>query len=316
MRTVVITAANSFIGYRLCTKMAENGWHVYAVIRRNNYNTKILEKQHNITIIYQEMKNYGKLSKCISENCDVGVMLAWDGTRGKERNEIQRQNENYMYSMECVYSLLELKCKTIVTAGSQAEYGQWNKEKKIKETDCCNPNTEYGKYKLKLYNETLKICEKKGIRVIEPRFFSLYGPDDYVGTMVISMIYNMLHNRPCELTKCIQLWDFLYIDDAINALYKLIISSTAEGIYNFGSGISRQLKEYVILMHRLTKSKSELLFGNIPYPKTGMVNTNPSIEKLKKEIDWVPETTFEDGIKKVIAAQQAIDLFKRGGIYE
>lgn len=45
-----------------------------------------------------------------------------------------------------------------------------DKEEKVKETDCCNPNTEYGKYKLKLYQDALKICEEKGVRLIEPRF--------------------------------------------------------------------------------------------------------------------------------------------------
>lgn len=305
MKTVVITAGNSFIGYRLCVKMAKNGWRVYAVVRSNNKNTKILEKYGNIIIIYQEMKNYAALSEYIVEECDVGVMLAWDGTRGSERNEAERQKNNYVYSMECAKSLLEMKCKIIVTAGSQAEYGSWKNEEKVKETECCNPNTEYGIYKLKLYQDILKLCEDKGVRVIEPRFFSLYGPDDFEGTMVISVINNMLRNQPCELTKCIQRWDFLYIDDAVDALYKLINIKTAKGVYNFGSGISNELKEYVMLMYKLTNSKSELLFGKIPYPQTGIVNTNPSIEKLKNEIDWEPMVTFEDGIKKVIVAQQA-----------
>lgn len=307
MKKIIITAANSFIGYRLCHKMVENGWYVYAVVRNENSDLKGIESLENLTIIYETMQNYSYLSMQIQEKCDVGVLLAWDGTRGKDRDNVQKQKDNYVYSMEGVDSFIKLGCKTIVTAGSQAEYGPWIKKKKVKETDCCNPNTEYGKYKLKLYQDALKICEEKGVRLIEPRFFSLYGPDDFAGTMIVSMLRNMLKDHVCELTQCIQMWDFLYIDDAIGALYKLICSESARGVYNFGSGVSRELKEYVILMRRLTESKSRLLFGKVPYPATGMVNTNPSVEKLEAEVDWRPEVTFEDGIKMVIEAQKCVE---------
>lgn len=58
--------------------------------------------------------------------------------------------------------------------------------------------------------------------LLEPRFFSLYGPNDYEGTMIISVLKKMLKDLSCDLTECIQIWDFLYIDDAIDALVILI----------------------------------------------------------------------------------------------
>ena len=45
----------------------------------------------------------------------------------------------------------------------------------VRETAECHPNTEYGKAKLKFYNETAKLCESAGVKYREPRFFSLYG---------------------------------------------------------------------------------------------------------------------------------------------
>lgn len=193
-------------------------------------------------------------------------------------------------------------CQTIMTAGSQAEYGPTTKIEKIKETDPCNPNTEYGKAKLKLYRDAVQMCAS-GIRLIEPRFFSLYGPYDSQETMIISMIRNMMQDKPCMLTECIQKWDFLYIDDAIEALYGLICYENAEGVYNFGSGTSYELKKYVETMHRITNSKSVLEYGAVPYPETGIVHTNPSVERLQNEINWKPKTSFEEGIYRVMLAQ-------------
>lgn len=306
MEKIIITGASSFIGYRLCRVLTKNNYKVYAVIRKGNAKKEALLEGKNITIVYSSMENYGELDKLIHESCDVGVALAWNGTRGAERNNEKMQKENFLYSIDCVEAFSHLGCKKIITAGSQAEYGPWFEERKITENDKCNPNTKYGEYKLAFYEKALEICAERNITLVEPRFFSLYGDDDSEKTMIIAMIRNMLQNEPCGLTECKQLWDFLYVDDAINALCKLIESTNAKGVYNFGSGISKPLKEYVIEMANLTHTKSKLNFGLVPYPATGIVNTNPSIKKLEKEIDWKPSISFTEGIRKVIEKQKNI----------
>lgn len=300
MKRVIITGANSFIGYRLCKILTEKGYFVFAVIRKDNVNNHILNNCSNLKLIYAEMENYKNLDKLIQEKCDIGIAVAWNGTRGSDRNNESMQKQNYDLSINCIEAFIRLGCTKILTAGSQAEYGPWLNLKKVTENDKCRPNTAYGRYKLDFYNKAQEICLKKKVTLIEPRFFSLYGEDDSRKTMIISMVHNMLQNKPCKLTECKQLWDFLYIDDAINALFGLIESDDANGVYNFGSGISRPLKEFVIQMKELTKSNSDILFGSVPYPSTGIVNTNPCIEKLCKTINWKPQVSFECGIQKVV----------------
>ena len=306
MKKAVITGANSFIGYRLCRCLSQNGWFVYAVIRKDNANNIVLRKEKNIKIIYSSMKDYDKLDEFIDESCDVGITLAWNGTRGEDRNDVEKQKENFVFSLNCFNTFYRLGCKKIITAGSQAEYGLWTESRKVTETDICKPNTEYGKYKLELYKKAYAFCSEKNITLIEPRFFSLYGDDDSEKTMIIQMVRNMLQNKPCELTQGVQLWDFLYVDDAIEGLNKLIESPSAEGIYNFGSGISKPLKEYVLEMAKIVKTQSSLIFGAIPYPKSGIVHTNPAIDKLCRDAFWKPSICFEEGIKKVIQRQKHI----------
>ena len=90
------------------------------------------------------------------------------------------QEQNCEYSLQGVRSMIAAGCKCIVSAGSQAEYGPHNEQ--------INENSESAiqirntvKAKLKFYNETAKLCESAGVKYREPRFFSLYGPDDYEG---------------------------------------------------------------------------------------------------------------------------------------
>lgn len=303
MIRVIITAANSFIGRRLCKTLTNAGYFVYAVVRNSFVDTQMFGECQNLSIVYSDMNEYGSLHEKIDGTCDIGIALAWNGTRGQKRDDHLQQEKNYKNSIECVQSFIKKGCKVVMTAGSQAEYGPRKTMQKVREIDECNPNTEYGKFKLQFYLKALELCQQNGIRLIEPRFFSLYGPDDSDSTMIISIIRDMLRNIPCKLTLCIQMWDFLYIDDAIDALLKLLQNESAEGIYNFGSGLSQPLKQYIESMHEITKSRSPLLYGAIAYPATGMVHTNPSITRLCETIDWKPNISFEEGIKKVIEVQ-------------
>ena len=95
------------------------------------------------------------------------------------------------------------------------------------------------------------------------------------------------------------MWDFLYLEDAIRALVALIENQDAEGAYNFGSGDCRPLKEFVFEMKKAANSKSELCFGAIPYPETGMVSIQPDISKLMAATKWNAEVSFAEGIKRI-----------------
>ncbi len=295
---VIVTGATSFIGRHLITELIGMDYKVYAINRVNSKNINLLPQSSNLINIFLDMEDYDKLSSLIPDKCDILFALAWNGTRGEDRSNFPMQQRNYENSILSVNEAIKLGCKVIISAGSQAEYGNING--KIYETTECRPNTEYGKFKLKFYNDTIELCQKKGIHFKEPRFFSLYGKDDYEGTMIISMIKNMLLNKRCELTECIQLWDFLYITDAIKGLIYLAEKDCIDGAYNFGSGDTRKLREFIIEMYKATNSKSELLFGQVPYPDTGMVSIYPCIEKLNIETGWRPNISFEEGIKIVV----------------
>lgn len=292
---IVITGANSFIGDRLAERAAELGWESVLVMRRGRgrnpgYNSRIVELS---------MEKYDRLG-VLAGPCDCFVHLAWNGTRGGSRMDRALQEQNVEYSMGGVRSMLSAGCGRIISAGSQAEYGPHTEQ--IAENSECSPNTEYGKAKLAFYEKLSASCAKAGISYKEPRFFSLYGPDDYTGTMILSILRDMLANRPCRLSECRQMWDYLYIDDAIGGLIRLCKEPCPDGVYIFGSGDARPLREYVEDMARLTQTKSELLYGAVPYPPTGMVTIWPDVSKLKKELHWEPKVSFEKGIRSILGS--------------
>ena len=299
---ILITGATSMIGSALIERLAHDGHRVIAVARTNAAKTLRIRQLPFVEIVHCDMDSYGNLSGLISDSVDAAVLMAWNGTRGKDRMDAAIQQQNEVCNASLLPELAKLGCHMIMTAGSQAEYGPLYSEQAQTEDmeHILTPNmvrVSYAFIKWQIHSVGNKI-----FRLIEPRFFSLYGPDDNENTLIMSLLRSMLRNEPCKMTSCVQLWDFLYIDDAVDGWVKLLTKEHLRGIYNFGSGDSRPLKEYIEEMYRMTGSRSSLLYGAIPYPETGMVSIHPSVDRLRAT-GWAPKVRFADGIDKIITAK-------------
>ena len=293
MPRVVITGATSMIGTHLCKEFRNRGWEVYGIHR--NQTQRLPDGVHSVCM---GLSQYHTLSKVLPLS-DVGVMLAWNGTRGQQRIDHALQHKNYECSMDCLRELIQIGCHTIVTAGSQAEYGPQLSEEKVTEETIPQPDTAYGIEKKHLFEDSLRLCEAKNVRLLEPRFYSVYGPGDYEGSLVMQTLHKMLRNEKCEFTECRHLWDFLYAEDAAALLADLVSSGAASGAYNFGSGDVRQLKDYVLEMKSTLHSQSELDFGAISYIENKVIHLNPDIAKLISAVGRRQFTSFKQGIQNL-----------------
>lgn len=297
MRKIVIAGATSFIGKALIKSLFDRKYDIIAIVRKNSKKIKEIPYNDKINILELNLNEYHKMGQEVG-SVDCYISLAWNGTRGNERNNEILQNENYTYNLQGFESMLKVGSLCLISVGSQAEYG--NVLGKIKEDTKCTPNTEYGKAKLKLYRELKILTERYGVRYLEPRIFSIYGLGDFENTLIMNLIDKMQKNEDCNLTECTQKWNFLYVEDAANAIISLYESNCPSGIYNLASEDTRYLKNFVEEIHKLLGSDSVLNYGAIESPATGIVSIDPDITKLLKNTDWKPKIKFSEGIKVML----------------
>lgn len=297
MKKVIVTGATSFIGRHLIRRLCEKDYEIIAVIRPDSEKKRRITQNKKLKIVELCMAEYDKLPEHIHGRYDAFYSLAWDGTRGRARNDSKIQKMNYEYSLKALESADRIGCEMFVSAGSQAEYGKIDGI--ITEDIEPLPDTEYGKYKLQFYEEAKEYCKKKRISFKEPRIFSLYGEDDFPNSMIMSILGKMLINAECDLTECTQWWNFLYIDDAIEVLSDLLERPCEDGVYNVASEDTRILKEFVEEMHQTVGSKSKLNYGKIMYPPNGKLDLRPDITKTMNALNWQPSICFKDGIVKI-----------------
>lgn len=296
---VVITGATSFIGVAIINKFIEEGAeHIFAVIRPNSANRANLPVHEKVTVVELDMQDISELEMQIAEPVDVFIHLAWEGVRAPLRDDADLQNKNYLAAKAAIEVCARLGCKKFIGSGSQAEYGSMNGL--ITEDYPCTPNTEYGKAKLRACRDLGAYAKTHHMEFIWTRIFSVFGAGDFKGSLVMTCLDKMRRGENLALTACEQDWDFLYIDEVARLFYLLATKSCEEGIYNVASGAHRKLKEYVESMKRLTGSDSELLYGAVPYPASGMVSFIPDVTKLQKETGFVLTISFEEGIKYML----------------
>lgn len=295
----MITGATSFIGVHLINEYLKSDFNVIAIARPNSKNLNRLPKSDSLTIIEIDMSEIEKITEKIKlKKADIFYHLAWNGTRLPYRNDAVIQEKNYYAAINAMKAAKLLECDIFIGSGSQAEYGKCIG--KISETHSSKPINEYGKAKLKAYETLKQIAAENNIKFIWARIFSVYGIYDYEKTLVMSTFYKMMKNENIQLTRCEQMWDFIYVEDLARAMYLLANTSCADGIYNIASGESKRLKEFLIDMKNVCKSKSKLQFGAIPYNNEMVISFEPLVDKLKHNTGWECNVKFKEGIKRIL----------------
>ncbi|MBR1504823.1 MAG: NAD(P)-dependent oxidoreductase [Prevotella sp.] len=303
-QTYVITGATSFIGKRLTAQLLADGQQVCAVCRDEATARQKLGDSKGLTVVEAQLEDYDRLSERIP-HADVFIHLAWEGTGHDGRNMTEVQQSNIRHSHEAMQQAVSMGCQLFVEAGSQAEYG--TQLQTITEDTPCQPFSEYGKAKLDVCRQGFAMAERLSIKYLHLRIFSLFGEDDHPWTLVMSCVDRMLRNESIALSACTQNWNFLYVADAARQIsllcqYALQHDEFRHEVFNIASEDTRQLREFVEEMHRLTRSHSVLQYGAIP--QQHIVSLQPDISKLRNAIGFVSSVDFKTVINKIIHTHQ------------
>lgn len=298
MKRVVITGATGMIGVTLTNFLISKSIEVLAIIRENSERRNNLTENKNLNIIECNLDNLKNLNLDETKTFDAFFHFGWDGTFGKDRDDINKQKKNIEYTLDAVKLAHKLGCNIFIGAGSQAEYGRV--DGLINENTPTNPETEYGKAKLLAGTESKKLAYKLGINHIWTRIFSVYGPYDGENTMIMTSIREMLKGVSPEYTLGEQNWDYLFSEDLAKMLYLLAENGKSNNTYCLASGKTRKLYEFIKIMQNEISPNLELKLGSKGYETNQVMNLFVDIKKLTDDINYTPEIEFEEGIKQTI----------------
>lgn len=299
IKKVMITGASGPLGSMLIRECIRNGVRVLAIVRPDSSKKGNIPVHDLVRIAECDITQIDKLPAYIQETYDVCFHLAWTHTKDEGRNNPFLQEENILATLKAALCAKELGCKVFIGTGSQAEYGVLNR--KIDETTGEKPDTLYGIAKLAAGRLALEYCRQNGMRCNWVRIFSVYGPYENDCVFTAYVIRTLLRGEEPALTPCEQIWDYLYSEDAVHALWLVAERSKSSGIYCLGSGVARSIKEYALIIRNNINPNIPLGIGQKPYSKNQVMHLEADISKLKADTGFTPRFSFEEGIVKTIA---------------
>ena len=308
MKKAYVTGATGAIGMALVAELLKNNIEVTVFLRKDSERSgRIAEsfgeelKRGNLSVEYvslEELKHFMENVYTPGRQDSVFYHLGWSGTFGKLRNDAVLQQKNVEYTLDAVRLADRLGCTKFIGVGSQAEYGRVS-TRLTPDTDTV-PENEYGRAKLAAGVSSRELCRELGIEHAWVRVLSVYGPYDGMNTMITSVIRGLLKGDRVSLTKGEQMWNYLYSEDAGKELYLLGAKAVRNGaVYILAGSEEHSLKEYVVRLCRAMDADDKLLgFGDVPYGAGQVMCLTADIGTLCSDTGYIPDTTFEDGIKK------------------
>ncbi|MCS7230814.1 MAG: SDR family oxidoreductase [Elusimicrobiota bacterium] len=300
---ILITGGAGFIGSNIVDECIKKGWNVIVVDnlstgKKENINYKA--KFYNVDIT-----DFETLKKVFEkENPDI---INHHAAQIDVRKSVA--NPQYDASINIIGSLnlleLSVKCKVkkfIFASSGGTIYGECKGKRLPKESNKPLPESPYGCAKASVEFYMWYYHKVYGLNVISLRYANVYGPrqDPFGEAGVISIFINrMLNNEDVYIFgDGKQMRDFVFVKDVVDANIKSMLSNKNFGIYNVGSG------KTISIISLFKKLKNLLNYNKSPIyqpPRKGeILKSCLSIDLIKKELNWSPKVSLDEGLKKTI----------------
>jgi nucleoside-diphosphate-sugar epimerase len=296
---IFVTGASGFLGSYLVADLLEHGHEVAVLVRPDaaipwrlsgliDQTTVVPGSLDDIPALCSPLKAFGP---------DAVAHMAWRGVANTDRNS-SSQARNIVDAAELAALAAQINSKVFVGAGSQAEFGPY--DRRISPTDATNPTTLYGKAKLAAAHMTEQIARDSGMRFAWLRIFSTYGPKDADHWLIPSFIKTLAKGEKMSLTRCQQRWGFLHARDAASAFRIVLTHPDANGFFNVGHPDAPLLSDTLTILRDLVNPDAVLGFGDIPYRLDQVMILQADTKRLA-DLGWEPQVNLDDGLRETVA---------------
>ncbi len=292
---ILITGGTGFIGYHLAKKCLKLNWSVTSISTNPPKKIRRLRKVKYLIIDISNQKN---VNKRLSKNYDYVVNLAGYVDHS---HKIKTMKSHFNGCRNLANFFLNTKIKKFLQIGSSIEYGKINSPQIENSKIPKKTHSIYGDAKLLSTKFLLELWKKKSFPTTILRLYLVYGPNQDINRIIPITITNAIKDKKFDCSEGKQLRDFIFIDDVISAIIKIIKLKKSSGeIINIGSGKPLSIKNVINKICKLVK-KGQPQFGKIKMRKDEILKLYPDIKKAQKLLRWRPKTSISDGLNKTIS---------------
>ena len=296
MKTAIVTGANGYIGRMLVGKLLNKEASVTAIDLPGT--SCVHATQKNVAFIEADLVGMSQLLNDVPADVDVLYHLAWSGVHADLRANYHLQAQNISMSLNMMELAYKKGIKKVVMLGSASEY--IGGADAITGYNIPSPIEAYGAAKCAAHIMCETFATENDVALVWATVTSIYGPGRDDNNILSYAIKTLLKGDKPTFTLLEQIWDYLYIEDFMNALYLIGEYGRAGTNYPVASGNARPLKEFIEIIRDSIDPDLPLGIGEKPYKSGKAEHSIFIIDKLISDTGFTPDITFEHGIEKVI----------------
>lgn len=298
MKKIMVIGANGFLGSNLSKKLASEGVEVVALVAKG-WDYSSIQGIDHIQCVEFELETLSDLdNQTFLIGVDTIYHMAWAGVSTTLKNEAETQAKNILYGLSVLEFAKRHGINRIIVPGSASEYacgkGIINGKNESAPSDLYSASKVATRFLCQTY------ARQHNMELIWTAITSIYGPGRNDNNLITYAIKTLLKGEKPSFTGLEQQWDYLYIDDLIDALIAIGYKGKGGKIYPIGSGEHRQMNEYVKIIRDAINPSLPLGIGDLPYKNKTIDNQILDISSLQKDTGFQPKYTFEQGIKNTI----------------
>ncbi len=298
-KCVLLTGGAGFIGANLIRELLRLKYEVSLILKKSSNLWRIKDVLHGVKIYYVDLLSRDKLTKIVNEVNPTFITHLAIYSHYRNQTDAEKMIEvNIKGTLNLLLASKNVDYKIFINTGSSSEYGIKNKP--IDESSLLNPISFYAATKA---SATL-LCHafareyKKPIVTLRP--FSVYGQYEEKDRFIPTAIKAIFKNKPIRITPGNQRRDFIYIKDIVDIYIKVMNKGKklSGQILNMGTGIEHTNDEVVQLLFKVSGRKVKIEKGAYPIRAWDTQHWVADISKTKKLLNWKPNNTLFEGLKK------------------
>lgn len=287
---VFITGGTGFIGSAIVQEIISKGHQVLLLSR--NFNGPSRSGLKKIKGDLDDLLKWRR--KLINFKPDAAIHAAWQGLPD---HSAHLSKLNLEFGLNLTELLTEIGCKRLIVIGSGWEYGA--QKGKLSESTPPIPFDAFTAAKHSLRWLGGEISKEKNMEFIWTRLFYVYGPGQHPKSLIPYLISCIRSGENPAIRNPNAENDFIYVEDAANAISKILETRSVSNIYNIGSGKLTKVSGIIDLIFKQFNKKNKLKEERKQYKDT-LSSSYANISRIKKDTGWRPKTNMKEGVLKTI----------------
>ena len=307
--SVAITGAGGFLGKTTVAKLLKTPG-VSLVKAQYSANNQLPHPHERLSVVQGDL-TLSHIVDLLLKDVDVVLHL---GERGHPTavptTNFQEQEGNVQVADNILRAMLKHGATKIVFASSGGAIYRNAGEDNLpfSESSPVETRSTYAVSKLQIEAKFRAFAQTSDIGVHLLRMSSVYGPDQLRACNYPGFVSVAVRNAVLQIPTSIwgsqaTIKDFIYIDDVVAAFaYFLLTPAAPSGIFNVGSGVGHSFAAILQCLHAQlgyhpTITTAPPRSGDAPW-------TVLDIAKISRLTTWHPQTSLEQGLRHMIAAQR------------